>query len=143
MNLKQIREKNKYRQTDIVDYLKQIEPCMSIPLLSIIEHGVVLTNKETLKALCYFLNVSPSDIYTKEEMNLANCMSRENATHTKKVDRHRNTCRPGCRLSETAYKSLKTAVHELGYMSIQDWFNNMVLKTMLEYERQERTEIAG
>jgi transcriptional regulator with XRE-family HTH domain len=143
MNLKQIREKKQYRQTDIVDYLKQIEPCMSVPLLSIIEHGVVLTNKETLKALCYFLNMSPSDIYTKEEMNLANCMKHESATQTKKVDRHRNTCRPGCRLSETAYKSLKKAVFDLGYESIQDWFNNMVLKTMLEHERQTRTKIAG
>lgn len=141
MNLKQIREKKKLTQPEIVDYLKCVEPRMSVPLLSIIEAGAVLTNPKTMKALCHLLNVSPSDIYSELEMNLANCLWHENATQTKKVDRHRNTCRPPHRLSEVAYKSLKTAVSQLGYPSLQDWYDEKVKETVLEAGR--RVEIAG
>jgi len=140
MNLKQIREEKEYTQPEIVDYLKIVEPRMTVPLLSIIEAGAVLTNKETLKALCHFFGVNPSDIYTESEMNLSNCLGREVAVSVKKVDRHRSTLRQGYRLSESAYKSLKLAVFHLGYESFQDWYNNMVLKTVMEYEKQARAD---
>jgi len=140
MNLKQIRQDAECTQPDIVEYLKCVEPRMSVPMLSVIEAGAVLTNKETLKALCHFFGVNPSDIYSESEMNLSNCLGREVASQPKKPDRHRNTCRPGHRLSETAYKSLKTAVFNLGYRNLQDWYNEMVKETVMAFERQTRAE---
>lgn len=140
MNLKQIREEAKITQPEVAGYLKNVEPRMSVPLLSVIEAGAVFTNKETLKALCHLFGVEPNDIYTKSEMDLSNCLGHEVAVSVKKVDRHRNTLRPGFRIPEQAYKSFKLAVFSLGFRTMQEWFDETVKKTVMDAERKARAD---
>lgn len=140
MNLKQIREEKKFTQPDVVELIQTVEPRMTVPMLSIIEAGAVLTNPETLKALCHYFGVEPSDIYSKSEMNLSNCLGNEIAVSAKEPDRHRNTLRQGFRISETAYKSFNEAVFRLGYRTKQEWFDDMVKKTVMEAERKARAD---
>ena len=75
-NLKKIRKAAGVARAQLAAHIQATEPRYREADVCRLEGGVNTPTAEQLVLICQLFGVDPTDIYTKEEMNLAGCLKR-------------------------------------------------------------------
>lgn len=123
MRLQEIRMECGYKQKEVASALREEDRRIDWPMYSKMERGTVLPTPQILRCLCTLFACKPLDIYTREEIDLINCLDVQSDCERPKEQERRRERKVQFRLNEQACKSFTMEkLRACGYPSKTAWF---------------------
>lgn len=135
-NLKKIRKAAGVAQAQLAAHIQAIEPRYREADVCRLEGGVNMPTAEQLVLICQLFGVDPTDIYTKEEMNLAGCLKRAFPAGKKEV-KDKTLYKLTVTLPGGLASGLDLTAATLGYESKSD-----LIRGLLEEAKERAKKIA-
>ena len=134
VKLKEAREAAGYTQPQTAMALWAVEPRLRSADISRYENDVCRPTPEQLAYLCQLFGVDPTDIYAKEEMDLAGCL-KQVFPRAAKAQEDKAYYKITANLPKGPCKGLKTKAAACGYGTITGWLESCVEKLNAEYKK--------